>query len=569
MKYLKNIRNIFLVALLILGIGSCTKNFEEMNQSPNSPVDVPAINVFTDAVYSGLSVELGGWMQHTYVGCWSQQWCKVQYVDEDKYETRDLSGYFDGPYSGALKNLTIVINKTTEEGDDRLLAAAKIMRAWMFMYLTDLWGDIPYTEALQGFEADGIIKPVYDTQEDVYLALLDELEEANVLLTGTSVNFGTGDIIYGGDPIKWRRFANSLKLRLLNRCAGTPWTFTYDMVGTQADVTTNPGAAAYASADAEIAAILANPTQYPVFGSNADDATLVFPGLPYRNWIYNTLFARTDQAIAQTMVNWLEDRDDPRLHIYAQPTPSSYDLSDPGEDFSGLDYEGFQNGSEELAATFPVVSLLGTKVAYTETAPVYVMTYDEVEFIKAEHYLRVANDGAAQTAYEAGIAASMSRWGCNDGGTVSPSYKFGASEVAVLPVSYPVDYVTYLAHPLVDWGAAADDAHKFQLINEQRWTAIFGQGVQAFNLIRRTGFPERTFEFELEATVYPGLGLPIRLWYSASEETYNGENLADAKNRQNIEEANESMFSTNGIQSQMWWHTRKNPIPTEKDYQNF
>ncbi|MBN1387078.1 MAG: SusD/RagB family nutrient-binding outer membrane lipoprotein [Bacteroidales bacterium] len=567
MKYLENIRNILLVTLFILGTGSCTKNFEEMNKSPNSPVDVPAINIFTNTIYSGLSTELGGWIQHTYLGCWCQQWTKIQYVDEDKYETRDMSGDFDGPYSGTLKNLTIVINKTTEEGDDKLLAAAKILRAWMFMYLTDLFGDVPYSEALQGFETDGIIKPVYDTQEDIYMALLDELDEANTLLTGTTVNFGSGDIMYGGDPVKWRKFANSLKLRLLNRCAGTPWSFTYDMIGTQPDVTTDPGAAAYAGADAEIATILSNPTQYPVFESNADNAKLVFPGLPYRNWIFNTLFARTDQGIAQTMVNWLEDRDDPRLHIYAQPISSSYDIGTG--DYSGLDYEGFQNGSSELSATIPLISLLGTKIAYTETSPVYVMTYDEVQFIKAEHYLRVANDGAAQTAYETGIAASMARWGCNDGGTVSPSYKFGASEVAVLPVSYPVDYAAYLAHPLVDWDVAPDDAHKFQLINEQRWAAIFGQGVQAYSEIRRTGFPERIFEYELEATVYPDLGLPIRIWYSNNEGTYNGENLADAKSRQNIEASNEGMFSTNGIQSQMWWHTRKNPIPTETDEQVF
>ena len=569
MKYLKNIRNILLLAFLILGIGSCTKDFEEMNKSPNSPVDVPAINIFTNAIYNSFGSELGSWLQHTYLGCWSQQWTKVQYVDEDKYETRDMSGYFDGPYSNELKNLTIVINKTIEEGNDRLLAAAKIMRVWNFMRLTDLWGDIPYSEALQGFEADGIIKPAYDTQEAIYMDLLTELEEANILLAGTSVNFGSGDIMYGGDPVKWRKLANSLKLRLLNRCAGTPWSFTYDMVGTQPDVTTTPGAAAYASADAEIAAILANPAQYPVLGSNADDAKLVFPGLPYRNWIFNTLYQRTDQGTSQTMVEWLKDRDDPRLHIYAQPMPSSYDLSDPAEDFSGLDYNGFQNGSEELSAYFPEVSLIGTAIAYDEYAPVYLMTYDEVQFIKAEHYLRVANDAAAQDAYETGIEASMSRWKCNDGGTVSPSYKFGASQVATLPVSYPVDYTAYLAHPLVDWDAAPDDAHKFQLICEQRWAAIFGQGVQAFNEVRRTGFPARVFQYELEATVYPGLGLPIRIWYSASEETYNGENLADAKNRQNIEEANESMFSTNGIQSQMWWHTRKNPIPTETDPQEF
>ena len=125
-----------------------------------------------------------------------------------------------------------------------LEGAAKVMRVWNFMYLTDIWGDVPYSEALQGFEIDGTLTPKYDKQADIYADLLVQLEEANVLLAGTSISFGTGDLFYGGDPVSWRKFANSLKLRILNRAAGTPWTFTYNMAGTQADVTTTPGAAA-------------------------------------------------------------------------------------------------------------------------------------------------------------------------------------------------------------------------------------------------------------------------------------------------------------------------------------
>lgn len=557
MKYLFKLKIILLAVLLLLGIGSCTKNFEEMNKNPNSPDDVPAMNIFTNTIISAVGRQGGGWIQHTYLGPWSQQWTKVQYIDEDKYMPRDMSGDFDGPYQSELKNLQIVITKATDEGNDRLLAAALVLRSWVFMHLTDMFGDIPYTEALQGFVADGTLKPVYDSQEDVYMDLLATLEEANQLLAGTSVSFGSGDLIFGGDPVLWRKLANSLKLRILNRAAGTPWTFTYDMVGTQSDVTTTAGAAAYAGADAAIAAILASPSQYPIMTSNSDNAKLVYPGLPYRNPIYNTLLSRTDQGISQTMVNWLLDRNDPRVHKYAQPRPDEL-----GND--NIVYSGWQNGRDKISAFFPEISLIGTMVAYDETAPLYILTCDETQFNIAEHYLRVSNDGAAKTAYEAGIALSMSRWGCNDGGTVSPSRKSGTA-FEVLPFTFPVDYTAYLAGTLVSWDDAADNAHKFQLICEQRWAAIFGQGVQAYHEIRRTGFPERVFEYELEDTYYPNLGLPIRLTYSLSEETYNGENLATAKSRQNIELSNESMFSTNGITSQMWWHTRKNPIPTETD----
>jgi hypothetical protein len=446
------------------------------------------------------------------------------------------------------------MDKATEEGDDRLLGAAKVLRAWVFLFLTDCWGDVPYSEALQGLYADGIMTPQYDTQESIYPALLDELEEANVLLTGTTLNFGSGDILYGGDPVKWRKFANSLKLRILNRAAGTPWSYTYNMAG-GGTVTTTAGAAALADADARIAAILADDNRYPIFESNDDNAELVWPGIPYRNPIYNTLFARKDQSISETMVDWLKARNDPRIHVYAAPTLNSV--------ASGtLEYVGFQNGRGVTAAIFPEVSMLGTAIAFIEGATSKVMTYDEVEFLKAEHYLRANQDGPARNAYEAGIAASMERWNLADGGSVNPSWGF-SGDITVGSTSYPVDYGDYLAEPLVAWGGT--NAEKFQRICEQKWASIFGQGIEAYTEVRRTGFPARIFEYELEATFYEGLGLPIRLQYALSEQTYNTVNLLAAQTAEKIEQINEGMFSTSGTQSQVWWHTRKNPVPTATD----
>lgn len=187
MKYLIKSQKIILGLFLVVGLlSSCTKGFEELNTNPNSPVDVPAINIFTNAVNSSVGLELGDWIQHTYLGVWCQQWCKVQYIDEDRYMPRDMSTYFNTPYSNGIKNLTIVISKSKDpkKGDPKLLAAATILRAWQYMYLTDLFGDIPYSEALQGFAADGKLQPKYDTQASIYSALLVELEQANTLLAG-------------------------------------------------------------------------------------------------------------------------------------------------------------------------------------------------------------------------------------------------------------------------------------------------------------------------------------------------------------------------------------------------
>lgn len=542
MKYIMKYNRIVLALLLIFAIGSCTKDFEEMNTSPNSPVDVPAINIFTSVIENGMARELGGWIQHTYLGCWCQQWCKVQYIDEDRYQIRDMSGDHDGPYNSTLLDLQIILDKTTEDieagvdvtSNSLLKGAALVMHAWIFHYVTDVVGDTPYTEALQGLYVDGTITPVYDTQESIYMALLARLEEANQLLATSTQNFGSGDILNGGDPVMWRKLANSLKLRILNRCAGTPWSFTYNMIGTGA-FTATAGAAAYSGADAAIATILGNAATYPIMTSNADNADLTYPGLPYRNPIFNTLYARTDQGIAETIVEWLKARNDPRLPVYAQPTPNSVLAGTP-------DYVGQQNGREHLAADLPNVSLLGLAVAYDENAPTYLMCVDEVEFIKAEYYKRQGNDAAAQAAYESGIALSMERWGAT------------------------YDKATYYdGVASVDYTLAANDGETYQRIIEQKWAAMFGQGVQAYAEVRRTGFPARMFEYELGAAYFPDRGLPIRTHYSYNESTYNAANLDAAKNRQNIEVSDYGMFSGSGISSQMWWHTRKNPIPTETD----
>ena len=150
---------------------------------------------------------------------------------------------------------------------------------------------------------------------------------------------------------------------------------------------------------------------------------------------------------------------------------------------------------------------------------------------------------------------------CTDGGTVT---QHGVKLLLLTgSTGYPVDYAAYLADPLVAWGGT--DAHKFQLICEQDGQVMFGQGVQAYSEVRRTGFPERIFEYELEGAYYPNLGLPIRVQYALSEDTYNTNNVAAARLAQNIEAINEGMFSTNGTSSQLWWNTRKNPIPTVTD----
>lgn len=507
-RAMKKIAKTTLILLLTLGIGiSCTKNFEEMNTSPNSPTDVPAINTFTGVCVSSPTNWLGGWIQHTYLGCWSQQWTKIQYIDEDKYLVRpsDMDGFFNTTYTTSLKNLQIVLDKTadfattsTDFRDDGLHAAAMVLVAWNYSMLTDVFGDVPYFHAIEGFSATGDLTPVYDPQEQIYKSLIDTLlPKANEILAGSIENFGAGDVIYGGDPAKWRKFCNSLRLRLLNRASD-----------------------AWADADTKIHDMLGNPTKWPIMASNDDNCKLDFPGAaPYKNPIYNTLFSRTDQGISQTAVDFMKKRSDPRLPVFAQPRAEDGD------------YVGQQNG----AARQPPMakrSLLGTAIAYTANAPVIILQYAEVKFYIAEHMARKSENAKAE--YEEAIKASLDLWGV---GSAADAYLAGEN-------------------------VAYSQAKAIELITEQKWMAIFGQGVEAYAEIRRTHTPKRIFEYELEATVFPGRGLPVRMGYSTAEQSYNGKNLIAAKDRQGVENTDGGMFG-----ARVWWDTKMQPIPTVKDPQ--
>ncbi|KPK87858.1 MAG: hypothetical protein AMS27_01245 [Bacteroides sp. SM23_62_1] len=556
-------RIISILFTAILAIPSCTDHFEDLNSDPNNLVDVPAINLFTSVIINTCGRE-GTGAYYCERG-WAQHWSYCCYKSDDRYLPRTFDLNVELVYSQELLDLELIIRKTRAdisrekemEKNTSLLAAAKIMRVFNFHRLTDLVGDIPYLEALQGLDDDGVTTPKYDTQESIYMDLLDELEEANELLDLSVVsNFGKGDLLFGGDPARWKKFGNSLRLRILNRCAGTPWFFAYDMVGT-IPLTTTPGAAAYPGADAEIDAILDNPARYPIISGNEDNVLLVYPGDEYKQPIYQAFYSRTPFNMAETLINWLVDRNDPRIHIFACPT------WDYVNGITTDAYVGEQNGSPYLSSYDPEVSAIGYRICKDESAPLYIMTHDEIEFIKAEHYLRTGSEMAAREAYEAGITASMERWGCSDGSIVFP-LGFYRGEIYTYTITQHVDFASYLAEPMVNWVVAGSEGEKYQRILEQKWAASFTQGFQVWTEVRRTGFPARIFEYEYSATYFPDLGMPVRMNIMEVSQI-NSANLEEAKKRQNIEQTNYGLFSTDGIKSQMWWHTRKNPVPTETD----
>ena len=173
------------------------------------------------------------------------------------------------------------------------------------------------------------------------------------------------------------------------------------------------------------------------------------------------------------------------------------------------------------------------------------------------------SDGQAKTAYEEGIAASMERWGLADGSTVRASWgKDNSFTTGTTGIPGKLYDLSCSSACCMGWNQTQTNSSVSANRNGQQCLD------KVSRLILKSEEPDsrkEIFEYELEGAYYKNLGLPIRLQYALSEDTYNTDNVAAARLAQSIEAINEGMFSTDGIKSQVWWHTRKNPIPTETD----
>lgn len=365
---MKNIK-IWLLALAVIASSvGCEKDFDEINTNPNRPEDVPLTNVLISAISQGVRRTHGASMNMTYAGLWVQHYAKIQYIDEDYYDYRPdaFTAHFDGLYSGPLADLQSIIEKAPNPSN--MLAAALTMKAYYFSIVTDMWGEVPYTEALN---PSLTTTPRYDGQSTIYDGLIRDLRTAADMFNPAGDNLGPGDIIYQGDVAKWKKFANSLRARLLNRAKHKN--------------------AAYAS---ELQTLLANPNN--LIASNAENAYITYPDNTVNsNPIYSNKYndGRNDHAVSKTLVDLMLATNDPRLPVYAEK-------NDQGV------YKGQPNGTVE-PNPFTSVSQIGRAFRDNPAAPSVLMSYAEVKFIMAEalnskqHYL----DGVMASCEQHGVTA--------------------------------------------------------------------------------------------------------------------------------------------------------------------
>ncbi len=463
MKKIYNSRIILLLTISLLWTSSCD-DWTELNVNPNQPTEVPTSNVLGSGLMVVSGQLFGERIGMYYTGSWAGQTAAIGLGD---YEFRvDINnGQWDNLYRGMAYFVDAQKN-AMEEGNENLAAVALTMKAFTGQQVSDMWGDVPYTEAFS--LDDGVVSPAFDSQDVVYNAILDDLETANGMLQDGNGEIGVGDFIYEGNIDNWKKFVNSIRLRVAMRMS----------------------LVAEDDASQVITEILDNPGQNPIFEDNSDNAYLMWPGAAPDIELWNrrlgTPTNKTDQYRTNyEMISILQDHNDPRLSVYA-------DLNENGV------YNGYRMGPDQLSDpmnTQPNVSHIGNRHGYDPDGFSPFMNAAQVWFIKAEAYERGLATGNAQDAYETGVTLSLEENGITPG-----------------------EITDYLAETGVAWDSGATT--NLEKIRLQNWLSLFKQSVEAWAEVRRTDVPliaNVAVDYDILGHNRP----PFRMSYPANESAHN------------------------------------------------
>jgi hypothetical protein len=449
-------------------LASCSESLDDFNVNPNATEKPNPAYLLTGVEKQGSDFYWGGNLNLGSTLLFVQHWARIQYPEPDRYDISNSSSAITGPwntgYATLITDLNTILDYPDETANATYKGVALTLRSWVFLLLSDAYGDVPYREVGKS------LVPLYDAQKDVYTGLLADLTEAVARLNANGGSIA-GDVVYGGDAAKWRKFANSLKLRIALRIAD------------QEDALARQTIAALNTAD--------------LIGSNDETFQFVYTNSPQHNPQAAAFDIREDYRISKTIVNKLKALNDPRLPVYAQ-LPS---------DNSVTEYTGAGNGLSNDDANNQGLARTSRPGTYflTPSAPATIYTYAEVLFNLAEAAQRgyIGSVGAAAGYYGQAIRASFGQFGITDENEIDD----------------------YLAQSEVQY-----DAGNWQKsIGEQKWIALFGQGPEAFAEWRRLDYPVLT---PGPASVLPNGALPLRFLYPGTEQSLNKANREAAVDRQ-------------------------------------
>ncbi|MBO0952695.1 SusD/RagB family nutrient-binding outer membrane lipoprotein [Fibrella forsythiae] len=474
---MKTLTQLILGFLLLTGV-SCTSSLDGLLNDPEAVTTATSGSFLNTAVLNGVNIglsrshRLNNEMMQVTVSLTDGQFHRYVLIPSE-------SDYLWNNYYLTLTNVQDMYERAKQTNNRNQMAAALTVRAWLFQNLTDAYGDVPYSQALQGYPSYQIT-PKFDAQEAIYTDLVNKLDSANTLYEVTKTMAPGIDALYGADKsaagtVKWRKFTNSLRLRLLMR-----------------------GEAKSADFKQKIRDMLANPAKYPLMTATDESATLTFTAV---NPLLNPFADDRDydfngaNAYSTYFVNTLSTWQDPRLDVWATKisgkfvgVPSGYPLGDAAK-VAAI-------SSSRLHKNLKTSPILGS-----------IMQYAETEFLLAEAALKGYSSDSPKDHYEKGIRASMTYWGA----------------------TMPADFLTRN-------GVAY--AGTLEQLMTQKYIALFFTEMQQWAEYRRTGFPVLPKGPGLENDGK----MPARMAYPLSVQSLNKENYTEAATRMGGDNLNAKLW---------------------------
>lgn len=473
MKY-TYIKAILMIGLF-LSISSCTDDFEEINSNPNFPLVSEAnpgliLPKILFEVGNEMTADLG-WNMGNIV---AQLVATNNFTGTDRYLLSTKGDTWNLFYRNMRDaNNMIALGQSINSG--AFEGAGIVLRSFMLANLTDTWGMVPYTEALDG--KNSVFTPSYDNQADLYRTILDDLASAPTILNQGGLI--SGDIMYNGDTDKWIRFANSLQIRYIMRLENK-----------------------WSELGIDGASMIQNIVDSGmIFTSNDDNAAVSYLSATNR-WPLNTARVGSfdEKRMSQTIESVLKGANDPRMPILFREV----------DNIESNEFIGVPNGlSEDAASNFNGgannQSRLGQRFREEPAAVEMIyMHFSELMFILAEAAQKGYISGNAEDYYNSGIAANMNYLGLTDTDS-------------------------FISQPEISL-SSGDELTK---IATQKWLSLFMVGNEAWYDFRRTGLPALT---PGPNALLPEL--PVRLQYPSDEQVLNESSYNNAIATQGPDEIN-------------------------------
>ncbi len=538
------------IMMMVIGFVSCTSDFEDLNTNPR---EISSDEASAKYFLTGAQYKLYGPDRYPY-------W-RAQLIHADRYAGHftfgfngswwdDGLGYTYNPgytdaawdwLAGYLGSLDVYMDLTTAGGElenEQMYAVGQIIKGLYFQMYTDAFGQIPYSQV-----GDiSVLTPQFDSQDVIYKGIIAELDEAMATIgdattTGIGVDdLGANDIYCGGDLQKWKKLANTLKLRIAMRALGS------------------------AGADFASSAI----TQ-ALGAPLLDDATgdiLMQKDLVISQWasaaygdVWYNFGAGSNWKVSKPLLDYLRDNNDPRLSKYAKPAlGGTVTWTKPSAEDNPEGNENFQKRVDFIVQTLtdagadPVVETSGDDVTVTidgghyigqpvrlngfiypfvadaffsdpadliinakggdNILPEVVFTSAEAYFLQAEAAVRGIGSGDAQTLFSTGISQAMKMWGVSDGEIAA---YLASSDLALL---------------------SGSQEEQLAKIATQRWIADFTDGFEAWAVVRKSGYPAELSAGVDDSDIYAfgdiNGAYPMRMQYGNAVKSENAANYESA-----------------------------------------